>query len=335
MLKEVNEITIQEFTKLLITMGDYYEVLPDNTIRAKLTGDIISVAPGKKPVPIVIFYSNAPIGDYAYLNPYKETMGKNVERDWFFTSLNVVIANIVKSLMVKLVRDCVDKVDNNYDQFPLMSKIADKADATMVDEIDKLRAMSFIRIYYDKKEKTCIAQTELFLEELKNSYPKYRKKTWEVIKILFDEFFDSVDDFEDTYKYQATILSIPETDAKLHVIIGLVNAIGPLYRDITGKDLHEKELEQHLEVLEGYAKLYSWAAVSNDKVVMPQSTALPWQTQSSGGFVPITTATAPMTYGYMPPQPQQYDYGASQYYQPITQTNPNMYNQRVPITYIP
>lgn len=258
----VDEQSLMRFSKLLIELGDIYELQDNMTIKNRYTDEVVSVVLGKKPIPIVLFKSGLSAGEYAYLNPYKENQGKSKEREWFFNMLESCVGVLTKKLMHTIITDCTTKKDDNYNQFPLMCRIMDKADTTMLEEIEKITPQTFVSIYYNKSTKTAEAQTELFSDELKEAFPKFRKKTWEVIGILFKEFFGTEDLSED-YVYQAKILSIPETDAKLHVIISLIKAIGPLTKDVRGCDLHENELQEHLDILGGYSELYAWVNVAS------------------------------------------------------------------------
>jgi hypothetical protein len=313
----INEQSLLQFSKLLIELGGIYELQDDMTIKNTHTDEIVSVVLGKKPIPIVLFKTGLTAGEYAFLNPYKESQGKSKEREWFFGMLECCVGVLTKKLMHTIISDCVAKKDDNYSQFPLMTKIMDKTDATMLDEIDKIPPHSFISIYYNKADKKAEAQTEIFSEELRAAYPKFRKKTWEVIGILFREFFGTEDLFED-YVYTAKIMSIPETDAKLHVIIALVKAIGPLTRDVRGCDLHENELQEHLDILEGYSELYAWVNVSNATssklpTVAPFAQMSSTPTSSMMSCIPVTAQpnqTNPFTPGIVHYPATPYGFGA-------------------------
>jgi hypothetical protein len=199
---------------------------------------------------------------------------------------------ITKYVIHKIIEDGVKKKDDSYGSFALMAKIHDKVDETMLGEIEKLTSNALVSIYYNKREKVAEAQTELFSKELHDAFPKFRKKSWEVFQLIFQEIFGS-DDLSE-YKYRAKILDIPETEAKLAVAIALISHLGPFAKDSLGKDLHEAELNAHFEVLEGYSKLYAWATVSND-------------TQKSTAAPSVMPWTAPSPYPVMPTAPA---YGA-------------------------
>ena len=293
---EVNAQTIVEFTKLLIECGGVYEVQQDYTIVNKLNGEKVMIMEAKDAKPLAIFHEGASAYENVkWLNPFKESLGGSKEREWFFNHITNISGICTKYVIHKIIEDGVKKKDDTYGSFALMAKIHDKVDETMLGEIEKLTGNALVSIYYNKREKQAEAQTELFSKELHDMFPKFRKKTWEVFQLIFQEIFGS-DDLSE-YKYRAKILDIPETEAKLAIAIALITHLGPFAKDFLGKDLHEQELNAHFEVLEGYSKLYAWAAVGNDTTsrYAPASAGavVPWNQAQPQFPIAPAYATAP------------------------------------------
>ena len=284
---EVTPATIMEFTKLLIECGNIYEVQPDYTIKNRLNGEQVQISNGKGVKPLCIYHEGATVNpNVAWLNPFKETLGVSREREWFFGLITTLPGMMIRIITEKLIEDAVKRVDDDCNNFALLSKIIDKVDQTMIMEVNKINASSYLSVFYNKREKVAEAQTELFGKELREAFPKFRKKTWEVIEIIFTEIFGSTD--LEQYRYRSKLINIPETEAKLAVSVSLITAIGPWARDVLGKDLHEQELNQHMEVLEGYSRLYAYAAVAQDtssKYAPPA--AAPWAPAPMPGLVPM------------------------------------------------
>lgn len=336
---EVNAQTIIEFTKLLIECGGVYEVQDDYTIINKLSGEKVMIMESKEAKPLAIFHEGASsYENVKWLNPFKESLGGSKEREWFFNLITNISGTLTKYVIHKIIEDGVKRKDDNYGSFTLMSKITDKIDETMLGEIEKLTGNALVSIYYNKREKVAEAQTELFNKELHDAFPKFRKKSWEVFELIFKEIFGSEDLSE--YKYRAKLLDIPETEAKLAVAIALITHLGPFARDFLGKNLHEQELNQHFEVLEGYSKLYAWAAVNNDtqSKYAPAAPAVPPWPQAQYpqvGFQqqqPISTIPAPTNASGAIPLSQYRGMGVpvtSDMYQPFGY---NMMNPNVPQT---
>ena len=262
---EVNQDTIFDFTKKLIELGNIYEVQEDCTIKNTVTGQLIAIPSGKRSVPLKVFKEGMETGDYVFLMPYREPLGVNREREWFFDSLQAILGNLIKELMHKIIADAIAKKDDNYQNYAAISAVINQVDTTMLTELDKLRAPDLLFVNYNKKTKTACALSRILDPDLRSEHSKFRKKSWEVFEILYKEFIGTCTP-EECYTYTSTILSIPETDAKLHVIVALAKAIGPFCRDSLDLDLHENELEMHLANLEGYAKLHAWVSATTPTV---------------------------------------------------------------------
>ena len=303
---QVNEQTIQEFIKLLIECDGTHEVREDHTVFCKVTGQPISIVLAKTEKPLAIWYSGAPCTtDVVWLNPFKELAGRYPEREWFFAMLSIGIGRLTKHITMKVVKDCVTMTDDNYNEFALMSKIRSKVDEKTNDEIDKIGPAMFVSINYNKSKKTAEAQTELFDEQLKEAFPKIRKKTWEAIHEVFKAIYgDTTTPLED-FKYTSKSLNIPETEAKLNIAIALFTSLDPFAKDILNMDLHSAELQAHLEVLEGYAKLYEWAVVNRAEYPQQNVNAGPaWnQQQAANPYVAPPNPYAQPMPQYVQPQP--------------------------------
>lgn len=294
MAMEINPDTIFDFTKRLVELGGIYKINDDLSITNTVSDNVIAIPSGKKSIPLKVFKDGMESGEFALLMPYKEQLGINREREWFFDSLQIIIGNLIKELTLKIIKDAVEKKDDNYSQYALMNKIAGLADETMLKEVEKLRAHDFIFINYNKKLKTASAQTRIVDEELLEEHGRFRKKSWEVIQTLFNEFIGTTDP-EELYTYQSTILSIPETDAKLHVIIALAKALGAYVRDILEIDLGEDILEQHLANLEGYGKLHAWVSATTSSTT--ETCSRPWDTTPSFSSSQPVTASSMAGFG--------------------------------------
>lgn len=301
-MKEITKDTLLAFEKLLIEIGDVFKVQDNFTILNVGTDQPVTVVDGKKTKIVAFFYEGMPVSDdITVLNPFKECIGINRAREWFYNALSSLTALMLSQLMRKMLKDAVEKNDDNYNQFPLMSRIIGKVDETMLDELDKIRTLDLLSIYYNKKTKTAEAQCCIQSEEYQKEHPKYRKKTWEVFEILVKNFLGS-EDISDVYTYTAKILSIPETDAKLHVIIGLLSAMDPWCRDLLGIELHGKELEEHLEALEGYARLYAFVTQTVAEPDNAPSVA-PWNQNTPMAYSAQNTLVPASSYGVAAPPP--------------------------------
>jgi len=303
---QVNEQTIQEFIKLLIEADGTHEVREDHTVYCKVTGQQITIALAKTEKPLAIWYSGAPCTtDVVWLNPFKELAGRYPEREWFFALLSLSVGRLTKLITMKVIDDCVKMTDDNYQEFALMSKVRSKVDEKTKEEVDKIGPAMFVSINYNKTKKTADAQTLLFDDQLKEAFPKIRKKTWEAIHEIFKTIYGDTQVPLEDFKYTSKNLNIPETEAKLNIVIALLTSLDPFATDILNQELHSAELQQHLEVLEGYAKLYEWAVVNRAEYPQQNINAGPaWnQTQAANVYTAPNPYAQPMPQ-YVQPQPQ-------------------------------
>ena len=153
-MKEITKDTLLAFEKLLIEIGDVFKVQDNFTILNVGTDQPVTVVDGKKTKIVAFFYEGMPVSeDITVLNPFKECIGINRAREWFYNALSSLTALMLSQLMRKMLKDAVEKNDDNYNQFPLMSRIIGKVDETMLDELDKIRTLDLLSIYYNKKTK--------------------------------------------------------------------------------------------------------------------------------------------------------------------------------------
>lgn len=300
----VNEETIQEFIKLLIECDGTHEVREDHSVICKVTGQPITIVMAKTEKPLAVWYSGAPCTtDVVWLNPFKELAGRYPEREWFFALLSLAAGRLTKLITLKVVDDCVKMSEDNYNEFAIMNKVRGKVDEKTKDEIDKIGPAMFVSINYNKSKKTAEAQTELFDDQLKEAFPKIRKKTWDAVYEVFKLIYGDTETPLEDFKYTSKNLNIPETEAKLNIAIALFTSLDPFAKDILNIDLHSAELQQHLQVLDGYAKLYEWAVVNRAEYPQQNMNAGPvWNTPATNPYA------APSPYLQQVPQyaqPQQ------------------------------
>lgn len=336
-MREINSDSIYEYVKMLIELGNTYTVQEDSSIMNNLSKEIIHIPSGKSSVPLKVFKDGMMSDGSALLAPFKEQCGLNREREWFFDNLQLSMSYFVKEIMAKLITDVVGKKDDNYQQYQLMNLISGEADVTMLNELDKLRPYDILYINYNKKTKTAVAETRLSDPELEEDHSKFRKKSWSVFRTLFREIIGTLEP-EDMYIYQSRVLSIPETDAKLHVITALLKTIAPFARDVLDREINVDVLEDHLANLEGYAKAQSWISTTSpisegeQPMQKPWETASPFQPQPQVGAGLPTMPIPASQLAYSQPMPNPYGgYGYPNPYgpPPMSPINTNMYGGQI------
>lgn len=288
---EINKTTIKEFEKLLIELGGFHELRDNGTIYRVSDGEQIAVPVGKQNLPIVLFEEGMPVGsDVVYLNPFSETMGVNRDREWFYDMLSKVLAGLIKGVVIGVCTTITEKKNAEYTVYPLVQKVLPFVDENFVKEVSKISLNDWFCIFYNKSRKTAEAQCAIFTNEFKAAHPKFRKKTWDGLEQFYLEIFRTTN-LEESYSYTSQTTGIPETDAKLNIVIGIVRDIAPYVKDILGVDLQYDKLVEHMANIEGYGKLYSWAVLRRGPVV-EESKPVP-KSAVANGLLPQVAPAAP------------------------------------------
>jgi len=297
-MNEITNVDILKFLRLLCNIGGAFHLNEEKMIIEKNDGQACCVQEGDQVKPIQILFSGmVKDDDNAILNPFKMVEGNNPALNWFYQSRFTVISVLVKKMILRIVEVGYTKESEDYDLMRVLAKYSDQCDKTMVDELQKINASDYLRIFYNKKNKTAEAQTAIFTDMLESQH-KFRKKTWKVLRDLFREVFQMGDaDTMSKYTYRATILSIPEIDAKLHVMGMILKVIDPWCTTLLKTPLESEEFEKHLVNLETYARMYAWFTAkvdgnNNTIVDNHQASGLPvgvspaWDNKPA---VPVTT----------------------------------------------
>lgn len=263
---EISENSMVEFTKLLIELSGAYEVLTDRTIMSTVEKKQCAVdVAGNKQAPLKIFKEGDGRDNYAYLQPFKESCTNSSSRGWFYQVITFNISIILKRLIQKAVELTVNKTSTDPDQMEVLNKIIDLVDEKTIAEVNRLRHDEIVYSYYNKKTKRAILRPLITTSDLRDKYKSFRKNTWMALEILVSTFFDEedLDDEDGIIGFTATLLNIPETEAKLHVVITAAMRLGPWAKIFLDKDLHEGELQEHLKLLTGYNKLHLYLNADN------------------------------------------------------------------------
>ena len=300
-MNEITNIDVLEFLRQLCNLGNAFHLNEETMIIEKNDGQACCVQEGDQVKPVQILF-NGMVRDEAnaLLNPFKMVEGNNPALTWFYQSRFTVVSVLVKKLIIRIVEVGYTKETEDYDQMKVLAKISENCDKTMVEELQKINASDYLRIFYNKRNKTAEAQTAIFTDMLESQH-KFRKKTWKTVRELFRELFQLGDaDTMAKYMYRATILSIPEIDAKLHVMGMVLKAIDPWCNTLLKTPVESEKFEKHLKNLEVYARMYAWFTAkvdSNNNAVVSNHHPgeIPVGTSDAWGNSPAIPVNAQLT----------------------------------------
>lgn len=318
---EINEASMNEFGKLLIEMGGLYEVREDSSIYTK-AGRPVQITIGKEKKDLFLFRDGMPNGDYIALNIFKDDLGVNRERQWFFETRNVILGTIMQELMKYVIKVAVNKDDENIESYSIVNKISNLGkgktpDEKMIGEITDINYLDILNIFYNKKQKTAQIQSNMLSNASYAEDHNIRDKTMTIIRILMKEL-TGTDDIEGSFVYTSKSLEVAELDAKLTVMISFIEAINSYSKDFLNIDLCPEQLKEHMKHLEGYTKIRSWFSssvpVSKEKAQL--NDIPPWERNNTNPFLQVQQNP------YQPVQMQQ---------QPVYQQVPVPQYQQVPM----
>lgn len=249
---------VQDFIELLVTFGDVNRLGSDMVI-LDIDGKPHMIRDGESDKPVQILHNGMIKDENNFIfNPFKMIDGFNPAFNWFYNSRILILSNIVKQIIIKAIELSVSKETEDYDILQLLTNVSESCDKLTISELSEINGADYFRITYNKKTKVADAQTLIFSDEIETTH-KFRRKTWTAVRNLMRNLFKLKDDETSlsAYSYHATILSIPELDAKLHVIYNVISVLDP-WAKLIGYDLRVEDFKKHLENLESYVRMFAW-----------------------------------------------------------------------------
>ena len=275
---EITEDSMIDFVKLLLEYANVFEVDENRVVRRRNEdNDPVAIeVVGGKTLPMRVFKEGDEREGYAYLHPFKESCTNTSARSWFYHTVTDNVLVLLKKIMLKTMELAAGRSSDDPDQMKILQKIMENTDKTTVSEMEKINIKDLVTIAYNKKQKKACLYAFHLLPETQEKYPKIRKKTWQVIDTLISTFLDE-DDFEDpeVLSFTATLLNIPETEAKLHVVISTLIRLEPYAKLFLDKDVHTDKLMEHIKLLSGYNKLHLYLNADNTMPMVAQQTVAP------------------------------------------------------------
>lgn len=297
-MTHIDDNSMLEFAQLLLEASDRYELLTDRTVMDKEAESLISFKVGKEKAPVRLFKEGDVTHGFAYLQPFREFGTNSLARKWFYDLCTSTPFVLLKDLMVKTVELAVDKSSTDPDQLEVINKVLKRVNKTTLSDIKKIAPSELGQIYYNKSSKT--ASLNMFHKgpSLKENY-KLSEKTLDVIIDLIAIFLnDDFAELEDFITYTATLVNIPETEAKLQVTIAALELLAPHVLTMLERDIKVEKMMQHLRLLDGYRKLHMYLSADTSLPAGPDANPIaPGPYTAPGKVAPVAkpTPSAPKT----------------------------------------
>lgn len=290
---------VYEFLRMLVEIGGVHKVDKDgNILHADGTPIHTEVGHNHKKRQYRILNKNMHTGDYVYVNPLNEAIKTSSDRVWFWGSRTAILSSMIKYSLIKLIRLSL------ADEVPLelmeLSKAlgADRLDEAAADHIDKIDEADIFTIFYDVKEHIAQVQCRVLEDEWRKEVKKLscmRKKDWDIVASFLNALLGEP---PHAITHRGEVTAIFEADARLNVIIQVLDRIEPIVRILLDVDIPLDAIKSHYENLDTYRKAVAWYASANKpaKVETPEAKR-PWHQA-------VFSYPKPYQAAPMPQQPQ-------------------------------
>lgn len=258
---------VYEFLKLLVECGGIHYVDKDHVIRYVSDDSPVGVKSGsgsKAPLKSIALYRENMELDSSktLLNPFSEFVGYHPERDWFYNYMTGLPGCLLKFTMLAIAETVTSKdKDLDVKTAKKLANYTSRIDNKFINELKKIRSCDICHIMYSKEKHVAQLISALWEPEFeKGALSRMRKSSLLLIRDMVSGILQV--GLPEEIKYQATLVSCPEFDATIHVVVDIVKRIAPVVEPVLSVKLHAKELEDHLQHIEAYQKAIQWLTTS-------------------------------------------------------------------------
>jgi len=271
--------SIDDFLAKLVEFSGVFYVNEDHYICMVDSDDPVCLDINGKATPLMLFHNKMPSGEFCILNPLVEQVGISPERKWFNNLLASAISALPKATLLTAAKEVV-KGSDNMKTLSLIGKHAKAIDAKFVKELESIKPTDYCKLFYHKGKRTAQLQSAVMDPAKQDSLGKsIRKRSWTALRGMMEILFDTKD-IPGLYKHTADIIAIPETEAKVTVIIHALQALDKHFMNVLGLDVTAKELLAHLGGLADYQKKCQWFNPASVNTEASASVKLPWEAET-------------------------------------------------------
>ena len=286
---------VYEFLRMLVEIGNVHKVDKDgNILYADDTPIYTEVGHNHKKRQYRILNKNMHTGDYVYINPLNEAIKTSSDRVWFWGTRTAILSSMIKYALVKLIRRSLT------DEVPLelmeLSKAlgTDRLDEAVADHIEKIDEADIFTIFYDAKEHIAQVQCRVLEEEWRKEVKKLscmRKKDWDVVTSFLNTLLGQP---PHAITHRGEVTAIFEADARLNVILQVLEKIEPVVRILLEVEIPLEEMKAHYKNIDSYRKAVAWYASANKPAKVEATEAKrPWHQAVFSYPKPYQAAPAP------------------------------------------
>ncbi len=267
--KVVTSDDIKDFLSTYVKFGGGCNIDQDGYIVTIDDDTTAQVLLGDNKQPLIMYSENITAKNVIVLNPFSETTTMTLDREWFYKTFNESLTGVMLSLVLQLHETAIaHKVDskntkNKITDIELLSPVISLIDEKMKQEFDTILRSGgfnkFITIYFSRKEGTAKVQCALNNPDIRGSYPKLRKSTWEkwnqIMEILFGNFGVN-------HVNKAVVIGCPQLDAVSKTFYSLLSA-SERYMKWLGVNMDLDSFKRHIENIPVYYQKTRWLGQAN------------------------------------------------------------------------
>jgi len=261
MSEEVSGEQVEDFSKFLIELGGFFIVEDSGEILFN-DGDPVTIDIGEESKK-VSSYKETSKGDNLMLNIFSDNLVNTAAVDWFYTTKSKQMAILFQMIVSKAILYKSDEIKDSHEYVRMELTSLLKGDKKMLKDFEELEIDDLLYILYKKKQKTAQLQTKIFDKDWMNTkHDKIPAKHWTAFHKVFKHIFkvDDEDEFNETYKFTSSMLSIPQCEAQLRIILMTMQKLEKFFRAFhpDAPDFGLKEFSKHLPNIHKYHGVACW-----------------------------------------------------------------------------
>lgn len=267
--KVISPDDIKDFLSMYVKFGGGCEVDQDDYIVTIDDDGNHQVLLGDNKQPLIMYSENITAKNVIVLNPFSETTTMTLDREWFYKTFNESLTGVMLALFSQLHETALShKVDskttkNKINDIELLSPVISLIDEKMKQEFETILRSGgfgkFITIYFSRKESTAKVQCALNNPDIRGSYPKIRKSTWEKWNQIIDILFG---DLTVNHMNKAVVIGCPQLDAVSKTFYSIMEA-SDRYMKWLGVGMDLPSFKRHIENIPVYYQKTRWLGQAN------------------------------------------------------------------------
>jgi len=247
-----------EFTKYLVELTHYGFVDDDTNEIRDIDGKPIEVTLTSTQKPMMIFGPKLIADNHVILNVFSDNAVEGAQVSWFWRTHRAVLGTMAKMVIDSAITYKSQNDDSDFIKMELAHIL--KGDTKMKADFEKISFEDLLTVFYQKKTKTAQLQTKIFDKEYIATLD-IKKKYWDVFQKTFLTIFkvQSVEEFNQVYKFTSKLISVPKCEAKLMVIRKGLDALTRYTEAFLGIKYDTSMFDVHMPQLHQYYIVSAWS----------------------------------------------------------------------------